>query len=249
MTGSVHAGSDASVPGARETLRTSLREQLTSARGDAPDAFTDALLQTVETAAGPLLRARPRSFDAVREAEALAGPGGGTPYWASAWPSGTALAQAIAAADPAAFAGRRTLEVGCGLGLPAVAAARAGAAVTATDRAPEAAVYAAHNLVLNDLVGDVAVVDWTQADALGDAWDLVLGADVLYTFAQADQLRALIDRVVAPDGEVWLGDPGRAGCKQFLQSIKAQWLAESTPSADDATVTIHRLRRRRRRRR
>ncbi|HVL97404.1 MAG TPA: hypothetical protein VM266_16225, partial [Solirubrobacteraceae bacterium] len=125
-------------------LRASLADQLRRLRGDAPDALTDALLERVELPGGELLRVRPRSFDSVREAEALAGPGRPTPYWASAWPSGTVLAGAVAAAG--ALEGRRVLELGCGLGLPSVVAARAGATVLATDASPEAVVYAAHNL-------------------------------------------------------------------------------------------------------
>lgn len=226
-------------------LRASLSEQLTALRGDAPDALTDAVLGTVELPGGPLWRVRPRSFDAVREAEALAGAGRPTPYWASAWPSGIALARAVAAGP--GLAGRRVLEVGCGLGLAAAAAARAGAEVLATDRAPEAVVYAAHNLALNDLRGDVAATEWERADALGDAWDLLLGADVLYTFSQAESLQALVDRVIAPGGELWIADPGRAGCKQFLQAVKAQWLDDPAPDAELPEVIVHRLRRRVRR--
>ncbi len=230
---------------AEAVLRVSVAEQLARVRGDAPAALADVVLQRVELPGGPLLRARPRSFDAVREAEALAGAGRPTPYWASAWPSGTALARAVARAG--SLTGRRVLEVGCGLGLPAVAAARAGAEVLATDAAVEAIVYAAHNLALNDCRGEVAATDWARADGLGDPWDLLLGADVLYTFAQAGTLHALVDRVVAPGGELWLGDPGRAGCTAFLRAVKAQWLATASGDPGPGKVTIHRLRRRPRR--
>src|SRR4051812_38830939 len=52
------------------------------------------------------------------------------PYWAELWPSGVALAKAVA---PRALKGARVLELGCGLGLPSIAAARAGGRVLAAD--------------------------------------------------------------------------------------------------------------------
>src|SRR6185436_16422121 len=52
------------------------------------------------------------------------------PYWAELWPSSVALAWAVATAKPA---GARVLELGCGLGLPSIAAALSGAQVLATD--------------------------------------------------------------------------------------------------------------------
>ena len=45
------------------------------------------------------------------------------PYWAELWPSSLALARTISGR---ALRGARTLELGCGLGLPSIAAALAG---------------------------------------------------------------------------------------------------------------------------
>src|SRR6266487_96280 len=55
------------------------------------------------------------------------------PYWAELWPSGVALARAVAGR---ALRGARTLELGCGLGTASVAAALAGGRVLATDWSP-----------------------------------------------------------------------------------------------------------------
>jgi predicted nicotinamide N-methyase len=57
------------------------------------------------------------------------------PYWAELWPSGVALARRVAAR---ALKGARVLELGCGLGLPSLAAALAGGRVLATDWSPQA---------------------------------------------------------------------------------------------------------------
>ena len=52
------------------------------------------------------------------------------PYWAELWASAVALAHDVSIRS---LRGKRTLELGCGLGLPSIAAARAGGRVLATD--------------------------------------------------------------------------------------------------------------------
>ena len=221
-----------------EPLRASLIQQMTRLRGDAPDALVDAVVEPVELPGGPVMRARPRSFDAVREAEALAGPARPTPYWASQWPSGVALARYVASQD---LAGVRVLEVGCGLGLPSVAAARAGASVLATDGSAEAVVYAAHNLAMNRLEGDVAAADWRDLPDMDAApWDLVIGADLLYRPDNHESLQEILPSLTG--GEVWIADPGRGGCRDFLATARARWRIESVSDPVNGDLRIHRLR-------
>ena len=84
------------------------------------------------------------------------------------------------------------LELGCGLALPSVIAARAGAHVLATDGNTDAVVFAAHVMAINEVVGETAHVDWsTHGDALvaRGPFDLVLAADVLYTRANVEAAR------------------------------------------------------------
>ena len=69
------------------------------------------------------------------------------PYWAELWPSGVALARRVAAR---ALKGARVLELGCGLGLPSLAAALAGGRVLATDWSPQAIELLRDNAERND---------------------------------------------------------------------------------------------------
>src|ERR1700752_539176 len=57
------------------------------------------------------------------------------PYWSVLWLSGVALAREL---DGVKLRGVRVVELGCGLAVPSIAAARAGAEVLATDSDPEA---------------------------------------------------------------------------------------------------------------
>src|SRR3954447_21178078 len=94
------------------------------------------------------------------------------PYWAELWPSALALADAVTGTRG------RVLELGCGLGLPAIAAALGGAQVLATDWSPEAVRVVAANAARNGAHVDVARWSWTEpAAALGEPWPLVIAAD------------------------------------------------------------------------
>src|SRR3954467_9361480 len=83
-------------------LRVSLEERLRELRGDGgplPGGLLDAEVQRIDLGgAEPALVARPRDWEALREAEALARRG--VPYWAVLWPSGLALARAVARGPP-----------------------------------------------------------------------------------------------------------------------------------------------------
>jgi predicted nicotinamide N-methyase len=161
------------------------------------------------------------------------------PYWAELWPSGLALARHVATLE---LGGRRVLELGCGLGLPSLAAARAGARVTATDWSPDALAFVARNAALNGVAIATSVVDWRAAEALEAQapWDLVLAADVLY---EARNLAPLLDLLPRLGPEVLLADPGRATAQPFFAAAPAHWTLRSWPDDVHPAVRVHRLRR------
>jgi predicted nicotinamide N-methyase len=232
-------------PDALAALRASLREQLAALRGgsasELPPALLDIRVQRVRVPGGDVFLVRPADWEQLRHEEG--GAGRPAPYWATPWPSGAVLAGALADAPPAP--GTRVLELGCGLGLPSIVAARAGAAVLATDGSPDAVVFAAHSLALNELDGEVAQVEWaTQGDALAQRgpWDLVLAADVLYLKANVEAALVLLPRLVAPGGEVLIADPRRAGARDFLAAARATF---TVGTRQDGEVALHRLRPRR----
>jgi predicted nicotinamide N-methyase len=222
----------------RDPLRASLAEQLTRLRGDA--ALPASILDLVrEQVAGHTIL-RPRDWDELRHEEG--GAGRGVPYWALLWPSGRALAEKIA--DGPDLDGMRVLELGCGLGAPSVAAAARGAGVTATDGAPEAVVFTAHNLALNDLEGEVAQLDWRDAKALaaGAPWDLVIAADILYLRHNVEALARVLPELVGRAGEALIADPRRAGGRDFLAASRGRFSLETHEPPDHGKVALHRLR-------
>jgi len=137
------------------------------------------------------------------------------PYWAELWPSGIALARHVVELP---LGGSRALELGCGLGLPCLAAALAGADVLATDWAPEALALLERNAVANGLRVATAVLDWRSGAPAGRPFDLVLAADVLYEARNAEPLLAVLEEAVAPGGLAIVADPGRRHAAAFFEA-------------------------------
>jgi predicted nicotinamide N-methyase len=156
------------------------------------------------------------------------------PYWSVLWRSGVALARML---DGDALRGLRVVELGCGLALPSIAAARAGADVLATDSSAEALDLVKLNAEDNGVALETALVDWASSGELVERapFDLVLAADVLYERANVALLLSLLPRL-APS--VWLADPGRPAAGAFLEQARRRWAVETSVRG---VVQIHRL--------
>lgn len=97
-------------------------------------------------------------------------------YWIFCWASGQVLARHLLD-HPHWVRGRCVLDFGCGSGVAAIAAAKAGAArVIACDLDPDARLATATNARLNGVTVELAD-DFETVDA---TVDLILAADVLY---------------------------------------------------------------------
>ena len=156
------------------------------------------------------------------------------PYWSVLWRSGVALAREL---EGMALRGLRVVELGCGLAVPSIAAARGGAAVLATDACADALTLAARNAHVNGVRIETATVDWAEPDELvrRAPFDLVLAADLLYERASIPLLLSLLPRL-AP--EAWLADPGRPAGVAFLEQAGSRWSIDTNVGEG---VLIHRL--------
>lgn len=168
------------------------------------------------------------------------------PYWADVWESAIVLAEDLAAMDGA---GKTLLELGCGLGLPSLVAARAGFTVTATDYEETALEGVRYNAERNRIGGlRTLVLDWRNLpDDLG-TFDLVVAADVLYETHHPAVLAATILRTLAPSGLGLVADPCRAKAAGFAPAARAAGMAVSKTRArrphgatDGPHVEIHRV--------
>ena len=155
---------------------------------------------------------RPRAAEALIDEDAFADDEF-MPYWAELWPSGLALANAL----PERLDGLRVVELGCGLGVPALVAAAHGADVTAVDWAADAIELLRRNAERNDLALTAVQADWRSFEG---TFDLVLAADVLYEARNVEPLLSLLPRLA---DDVLLAEPGRPHAAQFFDRAAARW--------------------------
>ncbi|HNX33214.1 MAG TPA: methyltransferase domain-containing protein [Kiritimatiellia bacterium] len=166
------------------------------------------------------------------------------PYYAILWPAARGLARYLWD-HRAGVAGQRVVELGCGLGLPSMLAARLGARVLSTDFHPDNGAWLRHNAALNGVGLDYARLDWNiflappttdhqaQSDGLRHAFQLVVGSDLLYERRHLPALVCAIDALCAQDGHAVIADPGRDSLPLFVSCMeKNGWGAELIPVDD-----------------
>ncbi len=143
-------------------------------------------------------------------AEAVAGRPLPAPFWAYAWAAGCALARVLLD-QPGLVRGRRVLDVGCGGGVTALAAARAGAAeVVANDVDPWALATLAIAAERQHLCISPLLDDLTRCPERVGRFDVVLSCDLAYERSQANPQRALLRRLLASGARVLAADAERA---------------------------------------
>jgi len=153
------------------------------------------------------------------------------PYFALLWSGSRELAAALAA-RAAELSGKTVLEAGCGLGLPSLVAAAAGARVTALDREAAAIEF----VRASGRAGDVEIETVVgELDRLRDRrFDFVVAAELLYERERFDDLaEGLVDRV-APGGALWIADASRVDTRPFFAALdRFAWL-----DVDEAATVV-----------
>ncbi len=145
------------------------------------------------------------------------------PYWADLWTSSIDLADWLAGAEM--LAGKKVLELGSGVGLAGIAAARAGAQVTMTDYETDALLFARYN-ALNNLPADasqrqvrIVPMDWRVPD-VDAGFDIIIGADIVYDRKNFLPILSLLQSHLIPGGRALLTEPDRAVGRAFLAAVR-----------------------------
>lgn len=170
------------------------------------------------------------------------------PYWADLWPASRMLAKAVLA-EPWP-PGLTALEVGCGLGLPGVAALSRGLRVIFSDYDATAVGFAADNARLNGFDSfEVRSFDWREPpDDLHV--DVVLASDLTYEVRHIEPLVALVERVLRPGGCCLWTDQDRPPAAAFRAELdRLGWPVETKvaragePGGERYKGTLYRIRR------
>ncbi|AGL14914.1 methyltransferase [Actinoplanes sp. N902-109] len=158
------------------------------------------------------------------------------PFWAFAWAGGQALARYVLD-HPELVAGRSVLDIACGSGIAAVAAAKAGASrVEAIDRDPAAASAALRNAAANGVELHAYAADISDSPLIGGEADVILAGDVFYTGSVAERMTGTLRRL-ARGALVLVGDPGRGYFPERLFNRAAEY-AVPVPAALEDTETL-----------
>ena len=165
--------------------------------------------------------------------------------WASFWPVARFLSEEVlAVAWPA---GHTAIELGCGIGLPGIAALAAGLDVTFTDYDATALRFAAENARRNGFPNPrTALLDWRTPPV--ERYDVVLASDLLYEERSVEPLAASIAALMAPGGVALVADNNRPHAPEFKIAIEARGMTwEARPhhmkndGGYDVNGTIYRL--------
>ena len=158
------------------------------------------------------------------------------PFWAFAWPGGQAIARHVLD-HPSTVRGRRVLDFAAGCGIAAIACAKAGASVEASE--VDAMAVAAVRLNAEANAADVAVL---AGDMVGQPcrWDMILCGDVCY---EAPMTRHILPwlRQMAGQCEVWVADPGRAYLPSDGLALVGTYDVPTSLELEDRTLRPTRL--------
>ena len=169
------------------------------------------------TLAGQSLRIR-----AARRFDRLADTSEQLPFGSTLWPAAVALSEALVR-ESALVEGKEVLELGCGLGLVSVVAAKLGGKVTASDGHSDMNEALAHNAALNQVTIDYIAYDWAHGNA-PPPFPVVLASDVLYETQACTLLADALVKTLAPGGIALVSDPGRPHWPRFLRKLEAREL-------------------------
>jgi len=173
---------------------------------------------------------RQQFFDPDGSAERAGVSSASWPLFGLVWPSSRILAGAI---QTFAIAGKRILEIGCGLALSSLVMRRRGADITASDCHPLAAAFLVENLRLNQLAPiRFQTGSWADNDPALGKFDLIIGSDVLYERDQPDILSRFIDRHSSPEVEILIVDPDRCNRARFNRDMADLGYAHSEQRAE-----------------
>ena len=144
------------------------------------------------------------------------------PYWADLWPSAIGLSVFIDS-QPQLVHGKRTIEIGCGLGLPGIVAALCGGRIIMTDYLQEALAFAENNWKKNlSKKFNGQLLDWREVSSIAKA-DVVLASDVAYESRSFEPLKNFIGKILKSDGTLILSEPNRKFASPFIKLLEKEF--------------------------
>jgi predicted nicotinamide N-methyase len=143
------------------------------------------------------------------------------PLWAKIWEASAVLAGYLGSLPPDPL--KSMLEIGCGLGMVGIAAAKAGHRITMTELNPDALNFTRANALLNDCPQvTVTRLDWNTPQ-LESRFDLIVGSETVYKSEDIDGLATLFERYLNPGGAILLAEGVRRTGVEFWERMRHRY--------------------------
>lgn len=141
------------------------------------------------------------------------------PYWVELWPASLALGVWLQS-NRDRIAGRKCLDLGCGLGFTAMIGSWLGAKVLAMDYEADALSFARKNADANNLPQPLWVLmDWRRPAVAPKSCDFIWGGDVMYENRFVEPVFTFLEHALADNGCVWIAEPGRSTYEHFKRAL------------------------------
>ncbi|MFN4286141.1 MAG: class I SAM-dependent methyltransferase [Lacibacter sp.] len=151
------------------------------------------------------------------------------PYWSQVWPAATALSLHIDAHSQL-VTNQSVLELGAGIGLPALTAAAYAKQTCCSDAAADALPYMELNALHNNCLQFSAChINWNNAAEL-PACDVLLLSDVAYDPQQFVPLQKMLRKYLHKKTRILLSIPQRRVSAGFLDVLPATPVSTTTYS-------------------
>lgn len=149
------------------------------------------------------------------------------------WPSSQLLCHLLLEYDTA---GKKILELGCGMGLASLLLKTMGRDVTALDIHPRVGDMLQRNTKLNRLQ-PIPFVHASWAEPIEtDKFDLIVGSDLLYEPIHVKTLSGFLNDQLADCGEVVILSPDRGQLEPFTEDMRALGFSNETLATPSETL-------------
>lgn len=165
------------------------------------------------------LKDRQQFYDHEQHAEKLGISSATWPLFGIVWPASRILAATVSQSE---LDGKRVLEIGCGIALSSIVLHHMGIDITASDYHPLAEEFLNKNVLNNNMLPiKFQTGNWEAKNPLLGQFDLIIGSDILYEPAHAENVSQFIDRHSSTDVEVIIVDPDRGNRANFTKKMIA----------------------------
>ena len=143
------------------------------------------------------------------------------PLWPKIWEASAILALKMAALPP--DPNKKILEIGAGLGVAGLCAARMGHKITITEYNPDALNFIWANAEVNRIrEPDIRKLDWNKPD-IQERFDLIIGSEVVFKKEDIPGLLMLFQHFLKPGGTIILAEGMRKTSFLFIKEMEKHY--------------------------